>query len=67
MLFELIRLRKENKLSQLKLGEMIGKKQRMISKYEREDVELPVSVAKRIAEVFDVDWWKLYEQRGEQK
>lgn len=61
MLFELIRLRKENKLSQLKLGEMIGKKQRMISKYEREDVELPVSVAKRIAEVFDVDWWKLYE------
>lgn len=61
MLYELIRLRKENKLSQLKLGEMIGKKQRMISKYEREDVELPVSVAKRIAEVFDVDWWKLYE------
>lgn len=61
MLFELIRLRKENRLSQLKLGEMIGKKQRMISKYEREDVELPVSVAKRIAEVFDVDWWKLYE------
>ena len=61
MLSELIRLRKENKLSQLKLGEMIGKKQRMISKYEREDVELPVSVAKRIAEVFDVDWWKLYE------
>lgn len=35
MLYELIRLRKENKLSQLKLGEMIGKKQRMISKYER--------------------------------
>lgn len=61
MLYELIRLRKENKLSQLKLGEMIGKKQRMISKYEREDVELPVSVAKRIAEVFDIDWWKLYE------
>ena len=61
MLYELIRLRKENKLSQLKLGEMIGKKQRMISKYEREDVELPVSVAKRIAKVFDVDWWKLYE------
>lgn len=61
MLYELIRLRKENKLSQLKLGEMIGKKQRMISKYEREDVELPVSVAKRIAELFDVDWWKLYE------
>ncbi|MDU1409814.1 helix-turn-helix transcriptional regulator [uncultured Finegoldia sp.] len=61
MLFELIRLRKENRLSQLKLGEMIGKKQRMISKYEREDVELPVSVAKKIAEVFDVDWWKLYE------
>lgn len=61
MLNLLIRLRKENGLSQSDLGKLIGKNQRTISKYEIEESELPVSVAKRIAEVFDVDWWKLYE------
>lgn len=61
MLNLLIRLRKENRLSQSDLGKLIGKDQRTISKYELEDGELPVSVAKRISEVFDIDWWKLYE------
>ncbi len=61
MLNLLIRLRKENGLSQSDLGKLIGKNQRTISKYEIEESELPVSAAKRIAEVFDVDWWKLYE------
>lgn len=61
MLSLLIRLRKENGLSQSDLGKLIGKNQRTISKYEIEESELPVSVAKRIAEVFNVDWWKLYE------
>ncbi|MDU4209160.1 MAG: helix-turn-helix transcriptional regulator [Finegoldia magna] len=61
MLNLLIRLRKEKGLSQSDLGKLIGKNQRTISKYEIEESELPVSVAKRIAEVFDVDWWKLYE------
>lgn len=61
MLNLLIRLRKENGLSQSDLGKLVGKNQRTISKYELEESELPVSVAKRIAEVFDVDWWKLYE------
>ena len=61
MLSLLIRLRKENGLSQSDLGKLVGKNQRTISKYELEESELPVSVAKRIAEVFDVDWCKLYE------
>lgn len=61
MLSLLIRLRKENGLSQSDLGKLVGKNQRTISKYELEESELPVSVAKRIAEVFNVDWWKLYE------
>ena len=61
MLSLLIRLRKEKGLSQSDLGKLVGKNQRTISKYEIEESELPVSVAKRIAEVFDVDWWKLYE------
>ena len=61
MLNLLIRLRKEKGLSQSDLGKLIGKNQRTISKYEIEESELPVSVAKRIAKLFDVDWWKLYE------
>jgi DNA-binding XRE family transcriptional regulator len=61
MLNLLIRLRKENGLSQSDLGKLVGKNQRTISTYEVEENELPVSVAKKIAEVFDVDWWKLYE------
>lgn len=61
MLSLLIKLRKENGLSQSDLGKLVGKNQRSISNYEIEENELPVSVAKRIAEVFDVDWWKLYE------
>lgn len=61
MLNLLIRLRKENGLSQSDLGKLVGKNQRTISKYELEDGELPVSVAKRIAKLFDVDWWNLYE------
>lgn len=61
MLNLLIRLRKEKGLNQSDLGKLIGKNQRTISKYEIEESELPVSVAKRIAEVFDVDWWRLYE------
>lgn len=62
MLNLLIKLRKENGLSQSDLGKLVGKNQRTISKYELEDGELPVSVAKKIAEIFKVDWWSLYEK-----
>lgn len=62
MLNLLIKLRKENKLTQSDLGELIGKNQRTISSYEIEENELPVSVAKKIAEVFSVDWWSLYKK-----
>lgn len=62
MLNLLIKLRKENGLSQSDLGKLIGKNQRTISTYEIEENELPVSVAKRMAEIFNVDWWSLYEK-----
>ena len=62
MLNLLIKLRKENGLSQSDLGKLVGKNQRTISAYEVEENELPVSVAKKIAEVFSVDWWSLYEK-----
>lgn len=62
MLNLLIKLRKENGLSQSDLGRLVGKNQRTISKYEIEETELPVSVAKKIAEIFNVEWWSLYEK-----
>ncbi len=62
MLNLLIKLRKENGLSQSDLGKLIGKNQRTISNYEIEETELPVSVAKKIAEIYNVDWWSLYEK-----
>ena len=62
MLYKLRSLRKEKGLNQTELGKKIGIKQRMISKYENEDIELPVSVAKKIGEVLEINWWELYEE-----
>lgn len=62
MLYKLRELRKEKGLNQTELGRLIGKKQRMISKYENEEVEMPVSVAKKIGKVLEINWWELYEE-----
>lgn len=62
MLYKLRKLRKEKGLNQTELGRLIDKKQRMISKYENEEVEMPVSVAKKIGKVLEIDWWELYEK-----
>lgn len=62
MLYKLRDLRKEQGLNQTELGKLVGKKQRMISKYENEEVEMPVSVAKKIGKVLGINWWELYEE-----
>lgn len=62
MLYKLRDLRKEQGLNQTELGRLVGKKQRMISKYENEEVEMPVSVAKKIGKVLGINWWELYEE-----
>lgn len=62
MLYKLKKLRKEKGLNQTELGRLVSKKQRMISKYENEEVEMPVSVAKKIGKVLEINWWELYEQ-----
>lgn len=61
MLYRLRKLRKEKGLNQTELGKLVSKKQRMISKYENEEIELPVSVAKKIGKVLEINWWELYE------
>lgn len=47
--------------SQSKLANKLGVTQQCYQYYECGKRDLPINMAKRIAEVFDVDWWKLYE------
>ena len=48
-------------LSQKDLAEKVGLKQQRYNHYERGRRELPVSIAKKISDVLEIDWWKLYE------
>lgn len=48
-------------MSQRELAEKIGVNYRTISSYETGARDMPVSVAKKIGKVFNIDWWLLYE------
>lgn len=48
-------------LTQKDLAEKVGLKQQRYNHYERGRRELPVSVAKEIGRILEIDWWKLYE------
>lgn len=54
-------IRLEKNFSQKMLGDAVGLSYQAISHYEKGRRELPVSVAKKIGEVLEVDWWILYE------
>lgn len=54
-------LRIKNKMSQKKMGEIIGVNNRTISNYERGDRMLSVDKAKKLGEYFKFYWWELYE------
>lgn len=47
-------LRKENKISQQKLGEYIGVSQQCISEWEKGDMEPTLSNLCKLADVFDI-------------
>lgn len=53
--------RKNACLSQKDLAEKAGLKQQRYNHYERGRRELPVSMAKKIGKILEIDWWKLYE------
>lgn len=57
----LLEFRLEKGYSQKELGDAVGLSYQAISHYEKGRRELPVSVAKKIGEVLEVDWWILYE------
>lgn len=54
-------LRKERNLSLTKLAELSGITKQGLSRIERGEVEPRIENAKRLGEVLDFDWWKLYE------
>lgn len=54
------KLRKAAHMSQAELGAKIGVSQGHIARLENDRRALTVKIAKKIAEFFGVDWWKLY-------
>lgn len=54
--------RKKAVLKQAELAKAIGVSQRLISKWELGQQEMPVRHAKKIAEVLGCDWKELYDE-----
>lgn len=52
--------RKKRGLSVNELAERVGVSEATISRYETGDREMPVRMARKIAQVLKVKWWKLY-------
>lgn len=50
----LIRMRKENKISQQKLANLIGVTQQCVSEWEKDNIEPTLSNLVKLANVFDV-------------
>lgn len=55
------KLLKEKKISQARLIKEVGICIRSLHNYMNGTREMPVSTAKKIAKVLEVDWWKLYD------
>ena len=55
-------LRLDFNMSQRELAEKVGVNYRTISSYETGVRDMPVSVAKKIGKVLNIDWWLLYEE-----
>ena len=53
--------RKKKKMSLTELAKKIGVTEGAISRYETGDRKMPVEIARKIADVLKVKWWKLYD------
>ncbi len=51
------------KLSQKELADELGVTTATISRYESGERKLPVETAKRIAEILEVDWYTLFDEK----
>ena len=55
-------IRENAGLTRRQLAEFIGIKEARYGHYENGRRELPVSIAKKIGEVLEINWWELYEE-----
>ena len=55
-------LREKSGLSQDKLAKIIGISQARYQNYEKGRRNLPIELARSMADIFDVNWWELYEE-----
>ena len=55
-------LREKVGLSQLSLAKQISISESRYQNYEKGRRNLPVSVSKKIAKIFKINWWELYEE-----
>ena len=53
--------RKNKRMTIGELAERVGTSEATISRYENGKRNLPVDMAKKIAEILNIQWWKLYD------
>lgn len=54
--------RKAAKMTVRELASAVGTTEVTISRYETGKRKMSVGMAKKIADVLEVDWWKLYDE-----
>ena len=54
-------IRKKRNLTVAELAERVGTTEASISRYETGSRKMSVEMAKKIADVLKVKWWKLYD------
>ena len=59
---DLKKLRKKHKKTQKEIAEILGISQNGYSYIENGDRKLSVENAKLLVEIYQIDWWKLYEE-----
>lgn len=55
-------LREKTGLSQEKLAKTIGISQARYQNYEKGKRNMPIKLARSMSDIFDVNWWELYEE-----
>lgn len=55
-------LREKSGLSQEKLAKTIGISQARYQNYEKGRRNMPIKLARTMADIFEVNWWELYEE-----
>ncbi len=53
--------REQNNITQKELAKKIGVTETLVGFWENGKRELPVRHAKKIAKIFKIDWWELYD------